>query len=63
MKYIEIDFERDVIRVYRPLNINPTNYLSYKIYELNTKRIKTIQNSNLLFVPLKTRDIYVVWLG
>ena len=31
MKYIELDYERDVIRVYRPLNISPTNYLTMKV--------------------------------
>lgn len=61
MKYIEVDFERSVIRVYRPLDINPTNYLPYKIYKLNSHRIDRIVKSNLQWIALKTRDISIIW--
>ena len=62
MKYMELDFERVVIRVYyRPLDISPTNYMPYKIYKLNAKRAKTIETCGLQFIPLLSRDICIVW--
>ena len=62
MKYMELDVERMVIRVYRPLDISPTDYMPYKIYRLNKKRAKTIKTCGLQFIPLKNRDIYIVWM-
>ena len=61
MKYIEVDYERGVIRIFRPLEINPTNYLPYKIYKLNIKNVARIMSTNLKRIELQDRNIEIYW--
>lgn len=61
MKYIELDYERDVIRVYRPLNISPTNYLTMKVYKLTSRRVERLISSKLYREHLRSRNIAIYW--